>query len=825
MTESMPGDDTCQLRIQPTTVCGKRAVAGGHHMLRSRWGAANAKAAAIKVKVFSASRVLAVVGVLAMSFAAAALAGGGTAAAAPITGCDFPNPAYHHVVWLQFDNVHLRRDNPNVPSDIEQMPALHAFLTQNGSLLSDDHTILIAHTAGGLMSTATGLYPSGNGIGVSNSYQEFTGESNETETAFQEAFTYWTDPTADGLPNMITAGQKNTPAPWVTFTRAGCSVGAFSYANIELENTGTYPGGDVTSVFQNGTPGIASPQGAIAHSTVRGLASADLEGIAIHCSLTASQPGGPCSQENGGVSDKLPQEPGGYEGFNGLFGAISVNPLLAGKPATTNSSSPEFGGKPVPSVAPPVNDVYDYKATIAGNPPTQPVQDESGNAGFPGFDPTPAQALGYVASMQEHNIPVTMAYIADAHDDHSGRNNFNAYGPGQKGYEEQLKEWNQGFAAFFDRLGQDGINHSNTLFVITVDEGDHFAGGTPINPACNGVSEPCEYTPAGTTVNEHSVGEQDVDINNALEQETSDPLSSAFNIHEDDAPTFYLLGNPGSDEPGVRQLERDVAKLKLTNQINGQSEPVLEHLADRADERILHMINSDPNRTPTFTLFGNPAFYYQEESPFGYTCPEPTGPPGCPVVNGEFAWNHGGDQPEVGNTWLGLVGPTVRQLGQTGSAWTDHTDVQPTVMAALGLHSDYAPEGRVITQALDPSTLPREMQHHLFSLQALGAIYKQLDAPFGQFGQDSETVSTRAVQTASSGETVYEGFDQQLEQCATAREALAGEINGLLTGVEFGGAHVSEPAVLRLAIRGAWLIAQMHWLSQSPTPPRYPVCG
>ena len=27
------------------------------------------------------------------------------------------------------------------------MPALRAFLTQNGSLLSDDHTILIAHTA------------------------------------------------------------------------------------------------------------------------------------------------------------------------------------------------------------------------------------------------------------------------------------------------------------------------------------------------------------------------------------------------------------------------------------------------------------------------------------------------------------------------------------------------------------------------------------------------------------------------------------------------------------------------------------------------------
>jgi hypothetical protein len=762
-------------------------------------------------------------GALVLSLALVALAGAGTAVAAP-TECDFPNPAYHHVIWLQFDNVHLRRDNPNVPSDIEQMPALHAFLTQNGSLLSDDHTILIAHTAGGLMSTATGLYPSSNGIGVSNSYQEFTGEPDETETAFQEAFTYWTDPTADGLPNMITTGQHNTPAPWVAFTRAGCSVGAFSYANIELENTSTGPGGDVTSVFQNGVPGINSTEGAIAHSKVRGLASADLEGIAIHCSQADSLPGGPCSPENGGVADKLPDEPGGYEGYNGLFGAIAVNPALTGEPATANASSPEYEGKPVPSIAPAVHDVYDYKATIAGNPPSQPVEDEEGNAGFPGFDPTPAQALGYVAAMQEHNVPVTFTYIADAHDDHLGRNGFNAYGPGQQGYVEQLKEWNQGFAAFFDRLAQDGINKSNTLFVITVDEGDHFAGGTPLNPSCNGVGEPCEYAPAGTT-NEHSVGEQDVDINNALKQETGDPLSGAFNIHEDDAPTFYALGNPGADEPGVRQLERDVGSLKLTNQINGQSEPVLEHIADRADERILHMINSDPARTPTFTLFGNPAFYYQEESPFGYTCPEPAGPPGCPVVNGEYAWNHGGDQPEVGNTWLGLVGPTIRQLGQTGAVWTDHTDVQPTVMAALGLRSDYAAEGRVITQALDPGTLPPEVRRHQLSLEVLGAVYKQLDAPFGQFGHDSELVSTRAVQSISPGEAVYSGFDQQLETCTSAREAVAGEVNRLLTAAEFEGAHVSTGEVVKLTVKGGLLIAEMHLLAQLPSPPRHAVCG
>jgi hypothetical protein len=33
-----------------------------------------------------------------------------------------------HVIFVQFDNVHFRRDNPNVPSDLEQMPNLLNFL-------------------------------------------------------------------------------------------------------------------------------------------------------------------------------------------------------------------------------------------------------------------------------------------------------------------------------------------------------------------------------------------------------------------------------------------------------------------------------------------------------------------------------------------------------------------------------------------------------------------------------------------------------------------------------------------------------------------------
>ncbi len=49
-----------------------------------------------------------------------------------------------HVVYLQFDNVHLRRDNPNVPSDLEQIPSLLNFLQGNGALLANHHTPLIS---------------------------------------------------------------------------------------------------------------------------------------------------------------------------------------------------------------------------------------------------------------------------------------------------------------------------------------------------------------------------------------------------------------------------------------------------------------------------------------------------------------------------------------------------------------------------------------------------------------------------------------------------------------------------------------------------------
>src|SRR5437773_286646 len=136
-------------------------------------------------------------------------AGGGNSQAAPSSGCQLSpaNSKIKHVVYLQFDNTHYTRDNPTVASDLEQMPHLLNFLKSSGTLFTNDHTVLISHTAGGILSTQTGLYPDRHGITVSNSYYYFPPSKIP---AFSSAFKYWTDlvddstGTNDPLPNMVT---------------------------------------------------------------------------------------------------------------------------------------------------------------------------------------------------------------------------------------------------------------------------------------------------------------------------------------------------------------------------------------------------------------------------------------------------------------------------------------------------------------------------------------------------------------------------------------------------------------------------------------------
>src|SRR6202051_3294048 len=470
-----------------------------------------------------------------------------------------PSGKIKHVVYVEFDNVHFTRDNPNVPSDLEQMPNLLNFITKNGALDAGDHAVLISHTANDILTTQTGLYSDDHGIFIANSFGDYTPSG---AAAFPSSFFYWTDlvsditsATMDNTFALTTASGQNVPAPWVPFTRAGCDVGAFSTANIVLERAPF----DVKKVF-----GATSPQAL----ELPAAQTNDFIGAAIHCAL-----GSPiCTPQNNAVADLLPSEPGAYSGYQALFGLKYMIPVLGG--------------------------LTDYNGTpISG-------------FGQLNFNPQPAQTLAVVETMLKKGMPVVFAYIADAHDNHEGASLSKefTFGPGEAPYVKQLSDYNAAFGTFFANLKAAGIDQSNTLFIFTPDEGDHFSGAAPSPANCDGAKIvngavtpdiPCTYGLNG-------VGELDYDLNLAV---ANAGVSTPFTYHFDDAATVYVQGNPVPSSSSVRQLEKTMAILNTVNPQTGLAESLLGTglgaslqgaIVDKVGQKLLHMSSTlDPNRDPT----------------------------------------------------------------------------------------------------------------------------------------------------------------------------------------------------------------------------------
>ncbi len=663
-----------------------------------------------------------------------------------------------HIISITFDNTHFTRDNPNVPSDLEQMPNLLNFIKNNGTLDTNHHTPLISHTATDILTSLTGVYGDRHGVPVSNSFKYFT-PTGKARTGV--SFAYWTAPIFDVSPgtptdtttNMLTADGKNAPAPWVPFTRAGCNVGSVATANTILENTGI----DVPTVFPpDPVTHQPSPEMQEVASTP-GKAFADFVGIGIHCASGDAV----CAGTNG-RPDRLPDEPGGYNGFQALFGHKYVAQQLGG-----------------------VSDI---------NGTTLP--------GFPGFDGmSAAVSLGYVASMQEHGVPVTYAYISDAHDNHAGAG---AYGPGEAGYVAALKAYDDAFGRFFTRLASDGINRSNTLFVFTADEGDHFGGGTPTPAGCDGVHTPCTYShvtcPATNPPScpSNNVGETNGNLAGLLA--TQQGITTAFAVHADSAPTVYITqspGNPPRDAAVTRAFERAAGKLIGTNPQTGSSEQVMTAMADSVEMKLLHMVTADPARTPTFTYFARPEYFLFAAAP---SCASP-----CLTQNPGFAWNHGDFQPEVTTTWLGLVGPGVRNLGTTAKIWSDHTDIRPTMLALTGLHDDYASDGRVLVEALDGDGLADSLGENRELFVKLAQVYKQINAPVGHLGLSTLARSTQALQ---GNDATYATIENQLIALNAQRNTIASEMIAMLNAAAFDGRSINAESAHDLIRQGENLLGQ-----------------
>jgi hypothetical protein len=808
---------------------------------RKRLTAAGASAALVSA--------LCVIGLTTPGLASARPARHLSQAAVDDSTCHLAN-GIKHIVQIGFDNVHFFRDNPNVPSDLQLMPNLLNFIEDNGVLLSNNHTPLIAHTGDDLLTTATGLYGDRHGDPIANSFQVYNPDGT-TDPA--DVFAYWNDPIDDTAstpnaghdtnPNLVYSATPPatskppvkpdtiTPAPWVPYTEAGCNVGEIATVNQELEN----PSPDLAEVFGPDSPEVAQLNAD--PDPYKDPETADYVGLAVHCAKgnafcagAEAVKYGQTTPSHTAVADLLPDQPGGYNGYQALFGNKYIAPQLGA--GTAN-----------------VHNAHGYQVTdAAGN-----LVDLDGNQingayltdypGFPGYSTiNAAQSLAYAADMLESGVPVVNIYMADLHGNQyipgmtACASAPDALGSGSQCYLDQAAYYNQAFGTFFQRLKDDGITPQNTMFVVSSDEGDHEAGanvGRAIQPTpanCDGGTVSggtvtpgvlCTY-PAG------SFGELDGNITGLLAEEEGN--TTPFSLEADTAPEFYLTGNPGPDTPTVRNFEHAVGDLTADDPYNANANQRLAlDLADPTEEAILHFVDADPARTPTLAMFANPDYYLQT----GKASCDDSGLGGCVYQTDSYAWDHGAYAAEIDTNYVGFVGPGVRHLGLDGPAanagttssgpdsglitvaddhfpgpWVDETDIRPTMMYLAGLEDRYQYDGRVISQIL---THP----NHALSARgvtSLGECYKQLNSSVGEFGAYTLQADTSAIESTSPGDGEYLRVDAALRGLEVTRDHLAGQVKSELQRAAFDDVPVRnvtrQISECESVIRGAQQLEQ-----------------
>ena len=274
--------------------------------------------------------------------------------------------------------------------------------------------------------------------------------------------------------------------------------------------------------------------------------------------------------------------------------------------------------------------------------------------------------------MQEAGVPVTFAYVSDAHDFHGvSGNDHRAYGPGEAGYVQQLKDYDTAFGKFF--TAPEERRHQQGQHAVR----DHRRGGRPLRrharrtPACDGVTTPCTYA------NGH-VTEVNGDLRRLVTTYNASHGTNAttnFSVHADMAPNVYITGNPARDSATARDLEKAFADMQVVEPAHAARSracswrwPTRSRRScstwSRPTRRERRRSRRSRRATTSSTRRRRTRRRRSARTTTSSNCvflPNVTPP------NQTFAWNHGGIQPEVASTWVGLVGPGDRGRART---WT-----------------------------------------------------------------------------------------------------------------------------------------------------------
>ena len=181
----------------------------------------------------------------------------------------------------------------------------------------------------------------------------------------------------------------------------------------------------------------------------------------------------------------------------------------------------------------------------------------------------------------------------------------------------------------------------------------------PTPAGCDGVAVVCHYATG-------QIGELQANIKGLLS--TTASSGTQFDV-EPQGAAIYVHGQPAAADLTVRQLERDTAGMTSNLTYSGvPNEHIVKYQAGALEQRVLHMQTNDPLRTPTYTLFPMPDYFFSTS--------------GANVsINSGFAWDHGYYSPNIDITWAGIVGPGVAVRGVDGPGPVSYTHLTlPTIL-------------------------------------------------------------------------------------------------------------------------------------------------
>jgi hypothetical protein len=348
--------------------------------------------------------------------------------------------------------------------------------------------------------------------------------------------------------------------------------------------------------------------------------------------------------------------------------------------------------------------------------------------------------------------------------------------------------------------------------MISAEENDQFAGANvgratePTPAGCDGVTVACNYTSSQD-------GELQANIKGLLAGTPTGAAGTQFDLQPQGA-SIYVHGQPPADDPAVRQMERDTAAMTNTtanpyvNYSGVPNEKIVKYQAGALEQRVLHMQTNDPLRTPTYSIFPMPDYFFATS--------------GANVqYNNGFAYDHGYYSPNIDITWAAITGPGVKVSGVDGpgprggnesrdpnsthtvpeasrhGTWVEEADLRPTLLRLVGLTDDYQTDGQVITQALSRPT------RSLRAVAGLGALYRQLNSSVGEFATDTLLADSTALASGSAtDDSTYTTEQHALLRLARSRDLLAASMKVTLSRAARGIApHRFEVQLERFAAR------------------------